>query len=239
MDPQQANLQTNLLLNSHFHFNPTPTFLGVIFDGTLSFSKHVSLMKAKSFHVSRPYTVSLLPHGAPLRSPSLFCIKLFFGPFSLMLHRWFPFLSATNITKLESLHQAASCAISGCPSASPIPLLLFEASLLPLRVTLTHFTLLSYEWAFRLPIFYPISGLARLGVKPRLFRSSWRAFASTHLLMLPFTSPKEALLACPPSPFWSLCFFNVESTLSSPCSRSDLFLFFQGAAFVYLDSLSL
>ena len=36
--------------------------------------------------VSRPYAVSLLPHGAPLRSPSLFCIKLFFGPFSLMLH---------------------------------------------------------------------------------------------------------------------------------------------------------
>ena len=37
-------------------------------------------------HVSRPYAVSLLPHGAPLRSPSLFCIKLFFGPFSLALH---------------------------------------------------------------------------------------------------------------------------------------------------------
>ena len=37
-------------------------------------------------HVSRPYAVSLLPHGAPLRSPSLFCTNLFFGPFSLTLH---------------------------------------------------------------------------------------------------------------------------------------------------------
>ena len=33
-------------------------------------------------HVSRPYAVSLLHHRTPLRSPSLFCINLFFGPFS-------------------------------------------------------------------------------------------------------------------------------------------------------------
>ena len=52
----------------------------------LSFSKHVSSLKAKYSHVSRPYAASLLPHGTPLRSPSLFCIKLFFGPFSLTLH---------------------------------------------------------------------------------------------------------------------------------------------------------
>ena len=42
--------------------------------------------RPNSFHVSRPYAVSLLCHGAPQRSPSLFCRKLFFGPFSLMLH---------------------------------------------------------------------------------------------------------------------------------------------------------
>ena len=87
VDPHQANLQPNLLLlGSRLRFNPTPTFLGVIFDRTLSFSKHISSLKAKFFHVSRPYAVSLLPHGAPLRSPSLFCINLFLGPFSLTLH---------------------------------------------------------------------------------------------------------------------------------------------------------
>ena len=37
-------------------------------------------------HVSRPYAVSLVHHGAALRSPSLFCTNLFFGPFSLTLH---------------------------------------------------------------------------------------------------------------------------------------------------------
>ena len=133
---------------------------------------------------------------------------------------WFPFLSAINIIKLERLHRAASRAIFGCHSSFSIPFLLYEASLPPLRVTLNRFTLSSYERALRLPISLPISGLARLGVKPRLCRSSWRAFASTHPLMLPSTS-RKALFACPPSPPWNLPFFTVGFTLFSPCSRSD------------------
>ena len=43
--------------------------------------------------------------------------------------------------------------------------------------------------------------------------------------MLPSTSLREALLACPSSPIKNLPFFTVRSTLSSPCFRSDtLFL---------------
>ena len=50
VDSHQANLQPNLLLlGSHLCFNPSSTFLGVTFDSTLSFSKHVSLLKAKFF----------------------------------------------------------------------------------------------------------------------------------------------------------------------------------------------
>ena len=104
---------------------------------------------------------------------------------------------------------------------------------------MTHFTLFSYERALCLPNSFPISGLARPGVKPRLCRSSWRAFASTHPLMLPSTCSMEALLACPPCPPWNLLSFTVESTLSTPCSRSDPLLSRQGAALPHLDSLPL
>ena len=55
--------------------------------------------------------------------------------------------------------------------------------------------------------------------------------------MLPSTSSKEALLACPLFPPWNLPSFTVESTLSSPCSRSDPPLTRQGAALAHLDSL--
>ena len=50
VDPHQANLQLKLLLlGSRLRFNPTPTFLKATFDLTLSFSKHVFLLKAKFF----------------------------------------------------------------------------------------------------------------------------------------------------------------------------------------------
>ena len=57
--------------------------------------------------------------------------------------------------------------------------------------------------------------------------------------MLPSTCSREALLACPPCPSWNLPSFTVESTLSSPCSRSDPPHSRQGAALAHLDSLPL
>ena len=205
---------------------------------TLSFSKHVSSLKAKFF----PRLKALRCVSASSWGPSKESLSVLYKSFlrSFLTYAspgWFPFLSATNITKLERHHRAASRAITGCLSSSPIPLLLTEAFLPPLRVTLTQFTLLSYERSLRLPTSFPISGLARLGVKPRLCRSSWKALASTHPLMLPSTCSREALVACPPCPPWNLPSFTVKSTLSSPCSSSDPPHSRQGATLAHLDSL--
>ena len=79
----------------------------------------------------------------------------------------------------------------------------FEASLPPLRVTLTHFFYHVMSGLFsQCPFQFQV--WPELGVKPRLCRSSWRAFVSTHLLVLPSTFLREALLACPLTPPWSL-----------------------------------
>ena len=122
VNPHQTNLQPHLfLLNSRLRFNPTSTFFWVTFDRTLFFSKHVSSLKAKCFPRLKPYAVSFLANGAPLRSTSLFRITLFFGPISLMLH---PDGFLTNLTELERLHRAASRAITGCLSSFLIPLLM-------------------------------------------------------------------------------------------------------------------
>ena len=162
VDPRQANLQPNLLLlGSRLRFNPTPTFLQITFDRILSFSEHVSSLKARPF----PHLKALCCISASSWGPSSFCIKLFFVLWHLCFSQLFFFLRATNITKLERLHRAASRVITGCLSSSPIPLFLSKAFLPPLRVILTYFTFLSYEWALRLPVFFPISGLAIPGVK--------------------------------------------------------------------------
>ena len=134
VDLHQGNLHPNLLLiGSRLRFNPTPTSFGVTFDRTLSFSKHVSLLKAKFF----PRLKVLRCISASSWGPSKESLSLLYKSFlrSLLTYAspgWIPFLSATNLTKLERLHQAASRTITGCLSSSPIPLLLSEASLSPL-----------------------------------------------------------------------------------------------------------
>ena len=114
--------------------------------------------------------------------------------------------------------------VAPSPAASRPPVSLYYSP------RLLYHLFFSHEQALCLPTSFPISGLARLGVKPRLCRSSWRALASTHPLMLPSTCSREALLACPPCPTWNLPSFAVESTLSTPCSRSDPPHSRQGAA---------
>ena len=67
VDFHQADLQPNLLLlGSHLRFNPTPTFLEITFDRTLSFSKHVSSLEGQVFPTSQGLTLYLCFLMGPL-----------------------------------------------------------------------------------------------------------------------------------------------------------------------------
>ena len=92
VDPHQANLQPNLLLlGSRLRFNPTPTFLGVIFDRTLSFSKHVSSLKSKFFPRLKALScISASSWGPSKESLSHLC-KTFLRPLlTYASPGWFP-----------------------------------------------------------------------------------------------------------------------------------------------------
>ena len=220
-----SSIQLPPPFQSHFNLSPFP--------------KHVSSLKAKFFPRLRALRCISASSWGPSKESLHLLYKDFVRPLlTYASPGWFPFLSVTNITKLERFHRAASRVISSGLSSSPIPLFLSETSLPPLRATLTHFTLSYYERTLGLPTSFTILSLPRFGVKPRLCRSSCTAFASIHTLMFSSTSPRKAILACPPSPPWNLPSFTVESTLSSPCYSSDRTLFRQGAALAYLDSLS-
>ena len=180
-----------------------------------------SNQKCEVFLSSQGLTLYLCFLIGPFKESLSLLYRAFLRPLLTLHPDFFPFLSVTNFTKLERLHRAASRAIYSCLSSSPISLLLPKAFLSSLRVTLTHFALSSYERALCFSTSFPISSLARLEGKPRLCKTSWRAFASIHSLILP-TSPREALFGCPFPPY-NLPFFTVESTLYSSCSRSDPF----------------
>ena len=171
------------------------------------------------------------------RSPSL-CINLFFKSFLRPLltcaaPEWFPFLSVANITKLERLHRAARRAISSCLSFSSILLLLSEAFLPPLRVTL----LILFCHLMSGPF---VSNLLHFR-----FGQTWSETKTLQIflgeLLRPLTHSSFLLLllgsisACPSSS-WNLPLFPVKSTLSSPCSCSDPPLTRHSAAFAHFDS---
>ena len=87
VNPHLANLQPNLLLlGSRLRFNPTPTFLGVTFDSTLSFSKYVSSLKAKFFPRLKALRCISASSWGPSKEFLSLLYKAFLRPLSLMLH---------------------------------------------------------------------------------------------------------------------------------------------------------
>ena len=136
MDRHQANFQLHLLLViSPLRFNSTPTFHGVTFDQTLFFFEQVSSLKAKFFpRIKALRCISASSRGLSKEFLSLL-YKAFLRPlFTYALIGWLPILGVTNIIKLEGFYEVPSRAITACLLCSPIPLVLFEASLPYLRV---------------------------------------------------------------------------------------------------------
>ena len=123
---------------------------------------------------------------------------------------WFPFLCNTATNHLEVLHRAACRVITGCLSSTPSSLLLLEAQLPPLKLTLEHQTLYSFERALRLPpVFSSLYALAIKNVPCRLKKKpSWRSFCSS--VTQPLPSPRETLITCPPFLPWSTTHFTVS-----------------------------
>ena len=123
---------------------------------------------------------------------------------------WFPFLCNTATNHLEVLHRAACRVITGCLFSTPSSLLLLEAQLPPLKLTLEYQILYSFERALRLPPdFSSLYVLVIRNVPCRLKKKPcWRSFCSSATQPLP--SPRESLITSPPFPPWSTTHFTVS-----------------------------
>ena len=98
----------------------------------------------------------------------------------------------------------------GCLPSTPSSLLLLEAQLPPLKLTLEHQALSSFERALGLPPdFSSFNALATRNVPCRLKKKpSWRSFCSSATQSLP--SQRETLITCPPFSPWSTTHFTVS-----------------------------
>ena len=191
-------------------FNPTPKFLGVTFDRTLSFGAHVQSLCSKFYPRHKALRSIVTASWGPTKESLSLLYKAFVRPvLTYASPGWFPFLCNTATNHLEVLHRAACRVITGCLSSTPSSLLLLEAQLPPLKLTLEHQTLYSFERALRLPPdFSSLYALAIKNVPCRLKKKpSWRSSCSSATLPLLF--PRESLITCPPFPPWSTTHFTV------------------------------
>ena len=123
---------------------------------------------------------------------------------------WFPFLCNTAASHFEVLHRASCRVVAGCLSSTPSSLLLLEAQLSPVWLTLEHQALSSSRRALRLPPdFSSLYALATRNVPCRLKKKpSWRSFCSSAAQSLP--SPCGTLIMCPPFLPWTATHFTVS-----------------------------
>ena len=152
-DPCQATFQPWLnLLGIPHSFNPTPKFLGVTFDRTLSFGAHVQSLGSKFYPRHKALRSIATASGNPTKESLSLLYKAFVRPMlTYASPGWFPFLCNTATNHLEVLHRDACWVITGCLSSTPSSQLLLEAQLPLLKLTLEHQALSSYKRALRLP----------------------------------------------------------------------------------------
>ena len=153
-DPHQATFQPLLnLLSVPLSFNPTPKFLGVTFDRTLSFRALVQSLCSKFYSRHKALLSIATASWGPVKESLSLLYKTFVQPvLTYASPRWLPFLCDTATNHL--LHRAS------CRGYYWVPLfhslLLFEAQLPPLKLTLEHQALSSFERALRPPrLFQP------------------------------------------------------------------------------------
>ena len=183
-DPHQATFEPRLnLLGFPLLFNPTPKFLGVTFDRTLSFGAHVQFLCSKFYPRHKALrSIATASWGPTKESLSLLYKAFVRSVLTYASPGWFPFFCNTATNHLEVLHRAACRVITGCLFSTPSSLLLLEAQLPPLKLTLEHQTLYSFERALRLPPDF--SSLYALAIKKR----SLSTIEETLLLIILFFS---------------------------------------------------
>ena len=121
LDPHQATFQPRLnLLGIPLLFNPTPKFLGVTFDWTLSFGAHVQSLYSKLYPRYKALRSIATASWDPTKESLTLLYKAFVRPvLTYASLGWFPCLCNTTTNHLEVLHGAACRVITGCLSSTP------------------------------------------------------------------------------------------------------------------------
>ena len=226
----EAKWRPNLTLNNTaIPYNDSPKFLGVHLDRTLSFQKHTLYVADKVSKRCR-ILASLASKSWGWKKKSLRSVYITMqrSVMDYAAPAWQPWLSATQLNKLEVAQNKALRLISGQHASTPLEALRLETGIGSYSSTSKQLTAKAYEKANRLPENHPrYQALSKnKHVQHRIKkRSSWREQAVKITGSLPIANLPRAPL---PSPFqqpWSsdqaLHQWKVNTTLPSPSNHTS------------------
>ena len=215
------------LFGTELKFEETPVFLGITYDRTLSFAAQVNKIRQKMS--SRMKVLGALRgkvwgrdkddlrlvYLSYLRSAAEYCAPA-----------WMPFLSDTQMEKLEKGQNQAARLITRCTSNTPTDSVLIEANLHPLKYRRQELAAVAYEKSKRLPNSNPRRGLSERNTHKRIKKNDWRTLAKDTIFNTDIASfPREPLCnraAAPPWTAESKATFNgnlVEKIKRSECDE--------------------
>ncbi len=157
LDPAEAKWVPHLKVNGvPARFNPTPRFLGVILDRTLSFGAHVSAIAKKATSKLRLLAAVCNTswgwrklHLRKLFQTHILSVITYAGA------GWLPWLSQTNATRLEAIQNKALRLITTQARSSPVEALRAEAGVQSVATLIRACCVRSREKALRLPLDHP------------------------------------------------------------------------------------
>ena len=152
-DPAEANWSPSIQLNGQaFAFNRTPTFLGVMYDRTLSFRPQAEAVKARVMGRIR-IMASLASKEWGWSRHSLRTIYM--ATIHSVLHfcgaAWQPWLAKSNLQILERIQNRALRCLTGQLADTPLECLRNEAELTSFATTVRRNCLIAWEKSSRLP----------------------------------------------------------------------------------------
>ena len=180
-DSHEAKYRPHLtLLGNPLQFNPTPTFLGVTFDRTLSFRAHID--KATNKMKKRCQVMKCLrgrDWGLEKRDMRQVYLTYARSAAEYSASAWAPSTSTTQMKRLETTQNEALRVITNTTKTTSIQSLRVEAGVQPFKSRCDKLCAISMTQSKRLPHSNPRRLIAdQEGPKKRLKRESWRGTAN-------------------------------------------------------------
>ena len=204
-DTREASWSPTIYIDGEvLKHQPTPKLLGVTLDRTLSFATHVDELTKTATKKLR--IVSKLAYS-DWGSDKFQLLRIYQAVVRARMgysaSAWQPWLSDTQMNKLETIQNKGLRSITGQTRSTPVEALRLEAGTPSYSTISRRLTLTSYEKAARLPRGHPRRELYEHPVPKRNKRNSWRSTGKHLASLLPKSTNDRAPIPLPTRPPWS------------------------------------